>query len=280
LSKKNLARTAIEGGRASYCRFEEQEGTCRERRAVRDGLRKVCVDPELGDDITFEARELPYDKEFDDKLSPVKAWLLKQRGRHWDDIYSELRRRFDSRTTAGRHILYDHLLQMVGRWSDHDAHINDLLICEDGVLRTGPYQRRRYRPKKNPEPVRPFKQPTLKRIAKIFVGGRRVHADYMIWYVPTRVRIAEWKPCEGTFCRHPDWPHKDDEHKLSWLKNGREVRTTHLKRYWYYRQDRDLTAKEIAFVNTLTWDTRSQHTYREDEHHEAKRYFQKDAIYL
>jgi hypothetical protein len=40
-------------------------------------------------------------------------WLRSQSGRPWDKVRSELFARFDVRTTAGRHIVFDHLLQEV-----------------------------------------------------------------------------------------------------------------------------------------------------------------------
>lgn len=44
------------------------------------------------------------DKTFGDRLTPLYRWLKKQVGRCWDDVYSELCRKADSRTIRGWHL--------------------------------------------------------------------------------------------------------------------------------------------------------------------------------
>jgi len=55
---------------------------------------------------------------FYDRLGPLHRWLRAHVGTRWDDVYGEARAIFDSRTTAGRHILFGHLLGEVNHRDD------------------------------------------------------------------------------------------------------------------------------------------------------------------
>jgi hypothetical protein len=112
MSKKHLAKTAIEGGRHGFNTWERRHSHNQERRSSKEYCQKVLVDPELADEIDIEDKEKVY-KEFSDKLSPVFRWLRSKVGQPWAEVRSEISKKFDSRTTAGRHILYDHLLSSV-----------------------------------------------------------------------------------------------------------------------------------------------------------------------
>ncbi len=67
-------------------------------------------------------------KGFTDKLSPMYRWIEAQVGRPWDEVRAEVFQKFDTRTTAGRHITFDHLLQQVVETDtgfDERGHIAD-----------------------------------------------------------------------------------------------------------------------------------------------------------
>lgn len=113
MAKRSLARTAIEGGRTARCRYDEWIGTRSERSQVRTELRKAAVDPEYAEDVLIEPRWQEYGREFADKLHPILRWLDKQVGRRWDDVYSEICKKFDRRTLFGRHII-DHIISEFG----------------------------------------------------------------------------------------------------------------------------------------------------------------------
>lgn len=110
MSKKHLARTAIEGGRNN--KWERDLSNREVRSSERTFVSKVANDVDTADEIVIERRRKIY-KEFKDKLHPVRRWMDKQVGRVWDEVHAELRARFDTRTTAGRHILFDHILDDV-----------------------------------------------------------------------------------------------------------------------------------------------------------------------
>lgn len=109
MAKRNIARTAIEGGRNKSNRFHEHQEDVSERQMYRNYCREVISDPETDEPSGWKAKHSTgrsY-REFDDKLQPVMRWLNSQIGRRWDDVFSEISERFDKRTLAGRHI--DHI---------------------------------------------------------------------------------------------------------------------------------------------------------------------------
>lgn len=107
MSTKNLARTVIEGGRARYNKFERRHSTAVERSHAHQLEKALLRDVDA--DTCFVPRQPVY-QGFSDKLSPAFRWLRSRAGRPWDKVRSELLARFDTRTTAGRHIVFDHLL--------------------------------------------------------------------------------------------------------------------------------------------------------------------------
>lgn len=112
MATKNIARSALEGGRPSREKDERRQSHVAERASVKNYCRRVKNDPECADEEIYEPIK-PAWTEFTDKLSPMYRWLEKQIGRPWADVRSEVAKKFDIRTTAGRHITYDHLLYQV-----------------------------------------------------------------------------------------------------------------------------------------------------------------------
>lgn len=53
-------------------------------------------------------------KYFSDNLSPLKRWLRSQLGQPWDNVYSQLRQKIETRTLCGQHLLF-HLWGFVER---------------------------------------------------------------------------------------------------------------------------------------------------------------------
>ncbi len=169
MATKRLARTVIEGGRRNV--WERRSSTQEERAEVRMYLERCEFDPEFYDD-EVEPERRPVGKEFSDKLRPMTRWLEKQVGRVWDDVRSEIFATFDTRTTAGRHITFDHLLRdVVDTESGFDKHgymadpaievisnrkpyrfwggsFNEFYVDQEGILRQNGdkgSRRRRYR---------------------------------------------------------------------------------------------------------------------------------------
>ena len=172
MATKNLARTAIEGGRCGYYKMEVAARATGERAATRAFLDRVARDPEDADRLA-DPRRLPVRACFADKLSPVHRYLDANCGRPWSKVREELFARFDIRTTPGRHILFDHVLPDVEedrRWSPRYA------VDAHGMLRK--VARRRY-----PKNVWFDERPALR-----WLGDRRITraGDRLMWWVPSK----------------------------------------------------------------------------------------------
>ena len=143
MATKRLSRTAIEGGRTRGSKYARRRSYKDERARARDEIRKVLIDADLADEWGIEKREKVY-KNFADKLGPPKRWLRKQVGRPWDEVYSDLKRAFDPRTTAGRHLVYDHMLTWVHRAGIEDRRWwrTECTVDNDGILRESPLTKR------------------------------------------------------------------------------------------------------------------------------------------
>jgi hypothetical protein len=113
MATKNLSRTVIEGGRAGDNRWERR----RSNKQVRVEASAVLAQlrHESARDGVVLPRRKPVRKCFRDKLGPARRWLARQVGRPWNAVRSEVFTRFDTRSTPGRHIVFDHLLP----WVEH-----------------------------------------------------------------------------------------------------------------------------------------------------------------
>ncbi len=114
MSRKNLSRTVIEGGRYSHNKLQRRHSHGRERASTRAWLDGIAADGEQAE-LTAPPARLPIAKRFYDKLAPTRRWLASHVGRPWDKVYAELCATFDRRTVAGRHIVDDHMLKAVER---------------------------------------------------------------------------------------------------------------------------------------------------------------------
>jgi hypothetical protein len=133
MATKDLARTVIEGGRTYFNSFSRRHSHRRPRAHWTVLRSRLLLDPGLHDDpyVAPPAHEW---RQFHDKLGPVYRFLESRVGRRWDDVRSEIARKFDIRTVAGRHIVFDHLLGSVARCGD-PARGERFEIDASGVLR-------------------------------------------------------------------------------------------------------------------------------------------------
>jgi hypothetical protein len=112
MSTKNLSKSVIEGGRYRRNKWERRNSHSENRAHEKNYLADIKHDSENWYDYDIEPTANVY-KEFRDKLGPMNRWLESQCGRLWNDVRSEVAKKFDTRTTAGRHIVFDHLLSSV-----------------------------------------------------------------------------------------------------------------------------------------------------------------------
>jgi hypothetical protein len=180
MSTKNLARTVIEGGRTDYSRLRRRHTNAADRRRAHQIEHQLCtsLDPAHA---YFPPREEAY-RSFDDKLGPAHRWLRSQSGRPWDKVRSELFARFDVRTTAGRHVVFDHLLRQVRDLPGDRHRFREFWISPQGLLCHRQWPRKAYRAARRP-PALPEPEELLRR----WLGDRRVieHGSRFYWLVPT-----------------------------------------------------------------------------------------------
>ena len=180
MSTKNLARTVIEGGRSRGNRWERRFSNKQERVAEQQ-LSNRMARCESIDGAIYEPR-MPVWRAFNDKLSPAQRWMRSQVGRPWNKVRGELMRRFDTRTTAGRHIVFDHLLRSVQIGETGTARFRwfDFKVDRQGILRE--LTRTRYR-----RPVPHAALPEPESVLLDWIGTRRVgeRDTHLYWFVPT-----------------------------------------------------------------------------------------------
>lgn len=304
MSTKRLERTVIEGGRRN--KWERRYSHAEERAHLRNYITEVKADPENWYDYDIEPIEPVY-KAFSDKLSPMYRWLHAQAGRPWNDVRSEVAEKFDTRTTAGRHIVHDHLLNNVevtpdlryGRYyygpEDYTTSYskNDFYVDEEGILRAKTHISRKHKlPKFNTNNLCNW----LNGRVPGYVGDR------LYWFVPTTGskkiggKRNRWTNLWGS--RGYPWYYydrsllrflylyetpiqaKDEKGMPLFDVHGRMV-VDHFKQEWKdanpsFRQDRKLTPEEYKYWEKLPeyyqkeiikWSP----TYVETEEEKAKR---------
>ena len=133
MSTKNLARTVIEGGRSHRNRWDRRHSNSRERSWERDLSARLLIAKEL-DDVVYRSRP-KVGAWFFDKLGPAERWLAQQVGKPWSKVRSEIMQRFDTRSTAGRHIVFDHLLPSVEVEHRRFGAPPDFSVDRVGILR-------------------------------------------------------------------------------------------------------------------------------------------------
>jgi hypothetical protein len=142
MATKNLARTVIEGGRERWNKYERRYSNRRARKSAREYARGLRYDVDEGEGTVAPLRQ-PIPRSHHDRLAAAERWLASFVGRAWDEARAQIARRFDTRTVAGQHIVFDHLLPSVkGSGRDETFSRKDFEIDEDGILRALPQVRR------------------------------------------------------------------------------------------------------------------------------------------
>jgi len=169
VSRKDLSRTVIEGGRRYHNGWERRQSHGDERAAIRAWL-QCCAADEDAVEATAPPRRRRVYKAFHDKLAPAKRWLAAQVGRPWNKVYAELRAKFDARTIAGAHVVNDHMLRWVERGDASTLAFHDRYFVVDahGILRKSPYYG--------------LSWARLRKNAEALARGRRAAATHMGWW--------------------------------------------------------------------------------------------------
>lgn len=285
MSRKRLSRTVIEGGRVGRNKWERRHSHNEERTSERDYCQRVSKDPECYDEEQIVEKNYIY-KEFRDKLGPMYRWLYAQVGRPWNDVYSEVKTKFDDRTTAGRHIVNDHLKRSVtlpndpyqvaypggySGYSDTGDTLtsysqNDFYVDEEGTLKVKTYvSRKNHYPKFD-----------TNRICN-WLSGRSIGqiGNKMYWFVPADKSVKRGGTKKNWVCvwggtrsyyrpyRYLNYKflsqenvYKKDSNGVYLVDENNKYIVAHTTEVWRegtpnFRQDRKFTDKDLQFWNSL-----------------------------
>jgi hypothetical protein len=172
MATKNLARTVIEGGRITYYKMDVHRESRTERVKTRASLRAAMKDVESHDEKPTPKRR-PVRPEFGDKVRPLYRYLDSRVGKNWDKTYAEIRRRFDTRTTPGRHVVENHLLSGIllpGQEPKAKYDYHHYFVDKVGILRK--FEDKRRVKRTPPMPAHKLTKLLPKLLA--FVGGKRI----------------------------------------------------------------------------------------------------------
>lgn len=119
MSTKNLARTVIEGGRTGFSKYLRRQSL----RVWRTNTNRICRDLVSNrvdvDEVLWDERPTDWDDiSHDDRTNPCDRFLASRAGRRWDDVRSEIMKKFDTRSLAGRHVTYSHMIDRVRDMTD------------------------------------------------------------------------------------------------------------------------------------------------------------------
>lgn len=186
MATKNLSRTVIEGGRRGWSKYERRHFTRQDRVAARRFIYCLKHDLDLWNEQVLPLRKKAY-KEFNDRLGPCYRWLHSRVGKNWNETHAILFQKFDTQTTAGRHIVFSHLLKAVQSVDDrHHPIISEYLIDTEGTLIYRP-RRKRYRH----ERILKSYEPDVSK----WLNARRIiqHGNILFWLVPvvTIIKISD-----------------------------------------------------------------------------------------
>lgn len=281
MATKNLARTAIEGGRTASNKWERHYSHAEERAHLRNYLTEVKANADNWYEYDIDPIKPVY-KTFADKLGPMYRWLDSRVGMPWDQVRSDVVKAFDTRTTAGRHIVYDHLLRQVDVVPNYDYgayyrgpedftqsyYHHDFYVDADGLMQKKDYIKRKQSiPKFNTNQIANW------------LSGRSVGyvGKKLFWFIPTgknqkhkngaaKQWMTQWghsnpkrmyyRSTYGLHYYYLDKQpiHKHDRGELVY-EDGKLIiigyETSWRMGSPSFRQDRKLNDKELTFWNTI-----------------------------
>ena len=94
-------------------------------RLSEDQRAQAIGDAEDYDSGRARASSARHEKDLNENLAPLKRYLMRQVGRPWDKVYSEICRTIDTRSAIGLHVL-----QHVGSFIALDTFIENGRVCE------------------------------------------------------------------------------------------------------------------------------------------------------
>lgn len=192
MATKYLGRTAIEGGRTGYYKHRVDHHERAFRNENRVSLHRVTAND--ADEASLPLLH-PKSKRGNqtDKLRPVYRMLDANVGRPWAKVFAEICEKFDGRTLAGRHVLHDHIMQVI----DPHAFVerswyfkNSYYVDAHGIFR---------KRAREPYPKFPRIERTLADEVQAWLGSRGITAigKKLFWAVPSEPVFLAFEPTHG-----------------------------------------------------------------------------------
>ena len=161
--------------------MNEHYNTKSERAATRVEMSKAANDYEYDVDVPERKKDF---KEFSDKLQPIYRFLDSKVGKGWNNIRSEIAKKFDVRSLAGYHIVCQHMFASIkgaghqetsSEYSHYKYYIDDR-----GIFRKS--KKIQYNYYWNKKDFKDKSQETVKWLNKNKVG---MVGGVLFWFVPT-----------------------------------------------------------------------------------------------
>jgi hypothetical protein len=274
MSTKDISRSAIEGGRYRYNKFERNESHRHERVRARAWLDKVRFDDDAADGSDPVPRN-HVNKGFTDNLGPCYGWLASHCGERWDDVRSLLSSTFDTRRLSAWHIVNQHMLTAVesaGTTNDTFSRYRSqrFWIDDDGLLQD---RGKRYRRSVKATYTGPSELAVRAYAANRKVITSGIFKTDLWWALPNS---GTWTPCNARRGRcdiHQD-NHRYIENTSAWalerytapgfrgIGKGDWWRTYAVEHFveTTWRAHKKLTKAEIAWWATISFTIRRQIT--------------------
>lgn len=253
MSTKKMSRTVVEGGRATSAENDNHYHTRVERRKTKSHLRAVKTQEDFLDSPAFQDRKFE-GRSFADSLTVVYRYLQANAGRPWNDVFSELCRKFDRRTMKGWHMIDGHVINMVD-YIDRPRYWPRYLdpvgawVDTAGILRYN--DRKRFGKKK--APITKHTHRTLEGVRE-WLSGRSVEdvGGKLFWRVTVK---SKWVLCAGWGCVAIHRVEKElvrTTHGYNYTKDN----LFHLLPYTWRRTER-LNERALQYWKTLNpvWKT-------------------------
>lgn len=226
MSTKNISRTVIEGGRTTRSKDERRQIAADRRNYERDLINDLSSDEDgdaRADRRNFEPK-WGEGRSFHDKLGPLKRWINSRVGRKWNDVFSEITSKFDTRTVPVRHIVYGHLLNYIDGVSEKErfsSYRGEFYIDDGGILRKNEDYGSWRRMNRSVVPY-PVQRKATEEIRKWFDGrliGKR--GSKYFWFNPRMNVIVDcgWKDGGGGFFGHMLGGPDSHTCKFKWRKH-------------------------------------------------------------
>ena len=189
MATRNLARTVFEPGHSTEHKNRTRWYTKMHRRRENEYLALVKVNPEIAEtNLAPERNRMWWGwRVHDEKVHTAERWLTKQLGRQWDEVWSEVCRRFRGNKRKNRGIREE--IERLVQFEGDAAHYRDFIVDTEGILRSESDYEYISNQRKRPYLKPPKSWNENCRIR--FLKGEA------FWYAGTKQRECFWRDCLG-----------------------------------------------------------------------------------